>query len=184
MSPRAFQHPIGIRADDIDHMGHVNNSVYLKWVQEAVVRYWESLAPPDAVVVSLQHSGTVGYYGERASVRYDYLAPEALEPLVRRLAEQGRAVYFLGEDWEEREFRDRFSPRSPLGRLDWMPLAEIDAGLKVRMYALAPEGDRGAPRATEQVPFDHDRPWERLNAPEGSWLAATPSLRARLVAGR
>ena len=31
--------------DDIDHMGHVNNSVYLKWVQEAVVRYWEKVAP-------------------------------------------------------------------------------------------------------------------------------------------
>lgn len=54
-----YHHPVGITADDIDHMGHVNNSVYLKWVQEAVVRYWESLAPPDAVAkhlwVALQH---------------------------------------------------------------------------------------------------------------------------------
>ena len=30
-------------------MGHVNNSVYLKWVQEAVIRYWEKVAPPEAV---------------------------------------------------------------------------------------------------------------------------------------
>ena len=59
MTSRAYHHPIGIRPDDIDHMGHVNNSVYLKWVQEAVVRYWESLAPPDAVArhlwVALKH---------------------------------------------------------------------------------------------------------------------------------
>ncbi len=55
----SFVHPIGILPDDIDHMGHVNNSVYLKWVQDAVVRYWESLAPPEAVAkhlwVALSH---------------------------------------------------------------------------------------------------------------------------------
>jgi len=59
MATAAFHHPIGIVPSDIDHMGHVNNSVYLKWVQEAVVRYWESLAPPDAVArhlwVALSH---------------------------------------------------------------------------------------------------------------------------------
>lgn len=44
-----FRYPIGILADDIDHMGHVNNCVYLKWVQEAVVGYWEKVAPADAV---------------------------------------------------------------------------------------------------------------------------------------
>jgi len=55
----AYHHRIGILPGDIDHMGHVNNSVYLKWVQEAVIRYWESLAPPDAVArhlwVALKH---------------------------------------------------------------------------------------------------------------------------------
>ncbi|MEA1071568.1 thioesterase family protein [Sphingomonas sp. LY29] len=59
MTPAAYHHPIGIVAADIDHMGHVNNSVYLKWVQEAVIRYWESLAPPEAVArhlwVALSH---------------------------------------------------------------------------------------------------------------------------------
>lgn len=59
MSQAAFHHPIGILPDDIDHMGHVNNSVYLKWVQEAVVRYWEKMAPSEAVTrhlwVALKH---------------------------------------------------------------------------------------------------------------------------------
>jgi acyl-CoA thioester hydrolase len=40
-------------------MGHVNNSVYLKWVQDAVIDYWQSVAPPDAVArhlwVALKH---------------------------------------------------------------------------------------------------------------------------------
>ena len=54
-----FRHPIGIFPADIDHMGHVNNSVYLKWVQDAVVGYWEKVAPAEAVSahqwVALKH---------------------------------------------------------------------------------------------------------------------------------
>ena len=57
-----FRHPVAIQPDDIDHMGHVNNAVYLKWVQEAVVDYWSSVAPPSAVAqhlwVALKHEIT------------------------------------------------------------------------------------------------------------------------------
>jgi acyl-CoA thioester hydrolase len=53
MMTEAYHHPIGILAEDIDHMGHVNNSVYLKWVQEAVVDFWEKVAPPEAVAKHL-----------------------------------------------------------------------------------------------------------------------------------
>lgn len=49
----AYHHQIGIEPGDIDHMGHVNNSVYLKWVQEAVVDYWTKIAPADAVAAHL-----------------------------------------------------------------------------------------------------------------------------------
>lgn len=62
MASQAFHYPIGITPEDIDHMGHVNNSVYLKWVQDAVVRFWETVAPADAVTrhlwVALQHQIT------------------------------------------------------------------------------------------------------------------------------
>jgi acyl-CoA thioester hydrolase len=57
-----FRHPVAIDPGDIDHMGHVNNAAYLKWVQEAVVDYWQSVAPPDAVArhlwVALKHEIT------------------------------------------------------------------------------------------------------------------------------
>lgn len=59
MGLNMYRHAIGIIPADIDHMGHVNNSVYLKWVQEAVVRYWEKVAPSEAVAdhlwVALKH---------------------------------------------------------------------------------------------------------------------------------
>ena len=57
-----FRHLIAIEPADIDHMGHVNNAVYLKWVQEAVIDYWSSVAPPGAVAahlwVALKHEIT------------------------------------------------------------------------------------------------------------------------------
>ena len=57
-----FRHAIAIAENDIDHMGHVNNSVYLKWVQDAVVHYWQTIAPSEAVAshlwVALKHEIT------------------------------------------------------------------------------------------------------------------------------
>ena len=57
-----FRHPVAIEPSDIDHMGHVNNAVYLKWVQEAVIDYWRSVAPPSSVGqhlwVALKHEIT------------------------------------------------------------------------------------------------------------------------------
>ncbi|MEP9403465.1 thioesterase family protein [Sphingomonas sp. VNH70] len=58
----AHQHPLAVNPGDIDHMGHVNNAVYLSWVQDAVVAYWERTAPAEAVArhlwVALRHEIT------------------------------------------------------------------------------------------------------------------------------
>lgn len=35
-----------VQAADIDHMGHVNNAVYLRWIEEATHAHWSSLATP------------------------------------------------------------------------------------------------------------------------------------------
>ena len=40
--------PLIAAAADIDELGHVNNIVYLRWVQEAAVAHWRALAPADA----------------------------------------------------------------------------------------------------------------------------------------
>jgi acyl-CoA thioester hydrolase len=32
---------------DIDENGHVNNVVYLRWVQETAIAHWTSLCPPE-----------------------------------------------------------------------------------------------------------------------------------------
>ena len=54
-----YAHHITVEPIDIDHMGHVNNAVYLRWVQDAVTRYWEAVAPAEAVAqhlwIALKH---------------------------------------------------------------------------------------------------------------------------------
>jgi acyl-CoA thioester hydrolase len=57
-----FRHDICVADQVIDYMGHVYNSVYLRWVQDAVVDYWQSMAPAEAVAkhlwVALKHEIT------------------------------------------------------------------------------------------------------------------------------
>lgn len=59
-----FASIVTIRDRDIDHMGHVNNAVYLQWVQRVVVDFWNEKAPDDAISkyvwIALEH--TIKYY--------------------------------------------------------------------------------------------------------------------------
>lgn len=41
----AFRYDIAPHADDIDVHGHVNNVVYVRWVQEAAAAHWRAVAP-------------------------------------------------------------------------------------------------------------------------------------------
>lgn len=41
-----YELPITVRPEDIDLLGHVNNIVYLRWVQDAAVAHWRAVADP------------------------------------------------------------------------------------------------------------------------------------------
>jgi acyl-CoA thioester hydrolase len=43
-----FELSVSVLADDIDELGHVNNTVYLRWVQDAATAHWRAIAAPDA----------------------------------------------------------------------------------------------------------------------------------------
>lgn len=42
-----FAHTLAVTPDDIDDMNHVNNVVYLRWVQEAAFAHWDACASND-----------------------------------------------------------------------------------------------------------------------------------------
>jgi len=70
-------------------MGHVNNAAYLKWVQEAVVDYWQSVAPPEAVArhlwVALKHEITY--------LRPTFLQDTVVAEVIAEKVEGARAMF-------------------------------------------------------------------------------------------
>jgi acyl-CoA thioester hydrolase len=44
--PERFEVRIPVGPGDIDELGHVNNVVYLRWVQDAAVAHWRAAATP------------------------------------------------------------------------------------------------------------------------------------------
>jgi len=44
--PAAFELAIVVAPDDVEELDHVNNVVYLRWVQNAAAAHWRALAPP------------------------------------------------------------------------------------------------------------------------------------------
>lgn len=45
-SPASFAHSLLATKEDIDEMGHVNNVVYVRWIQEVAAAHWASAATP------------------------------------------------------------------------------------------------------------------------------------------
>jgi acyl-CoA thioester hydrolase len=44
--PVRFERVFHVEAADIDDLGHVNNVVYLRWVQDVAAAHWESATTP------------------------------------------------------------------------------------------------------------------------------------------
>lgn len=40
-----FTHPFTATPADIDELGHVNNAVWVRWIQELAVAHWQAVAP-------------------------------------------------------------------------------------------------------------------------------------------
>ena len=103
----------------------------------------------DAIVLSVQHSGSVRYYANRITLRYDWLKEGALDAALRDLAAKGRRAYLVVDDWEEKEFRARFSPANRAGRglgrrSRACPAARKCAFSSCRTEVLLPPNEKGA----------------------------------------
>jgi acyl-CoA thioester hydrolase len=97
-----FTHRIVAPADAIDELGHVNNAVWVRWIQEVALAHWYSVADPahqdDYIWVVVRHE-------------IDYLRPAfEREVLIGRTwvgdapkgARFDRHMEFVGEDGKVR----------------------------------------------------------------------------------
>lgn len=88
-NPLPHAYAIAVDPADIDFMGHVNNASYLKWVQDAVIDHWRSLAPVEAVAqhlwVALKHEITYR--------RPTFLGDEVIATVLLEKVQGARASY-------------------------------------------------------------------------------------------
>lgn len=97
-------------------------------------RYAALHLPPRSVFICVQHSGSLRFYGNALTLRWDWLDPAWLDRAVEHLRRAGYHPYFVLEVQEEDGFRTRFSAASPFGRLDWPALADLRQDVVVRFY--------------------------------------------------
>jgi hypothetical protein len=92
---------------------------------------------PNAVVLTVLHSGSIRMYGDRATVRWDLIEPERLDLALRVLRSADYVPYLVLEEWEEQPFRERFGRTSVFGRLDWPAMMEYTGTSSTRIYSLS-----------------------------------------------
>jgi acyl-CoA thioester hydrolase len=61
--PGPFEIRVRVKAADIDRQGHVNNVVYLQWVQDGAVAHWRAIA-------STEMQNEVGWVALRHEIDY------------------------------------------------------------------------------------------------------------------
>jgi hypothetical protein len=99
--------------------------------------YVQDHLPPNAVVLSLFHAGSIRYYSGRLTLRWDWLPPEWLDRSVEFLESNGYQPFLLiGEDWERTQFVQKFSGHSKFGSLSLTPIATYHQGLRADLYDL------------------------------------------------
>lgn len=100
----------------------------------AVGQYIDRALPQNAVVLSMQHSGSIRYYSGRLTVRYDAFAEGRFPSVITWFQEHGYRPYILLEHWEEERYRARFGNGNRFGRLELRVLAEMTEPVRIRLY--------------------------------------------------
>jgi acyl-CoA thioester hydrolase len=127
-----------VEAAELDERAHVNNVVYLQWVQAAAAAHWTDLAPPGALTqvawVALRHE-------------IDYLSPAVLgdEIVIRTWVGVANGLSF--ERFTEIRRRDDDHPLARARTL-WCPVAartgkpqRVSAEVRARCSVPANEGE-------------------------------------------
>jgi hypothetical protein len=108
--------------------------------------YADRSLPRDAVILAMQHSGSLRYYTGRLTMRWDVLDPAWLDRAVDSLVTRGLPVYAMLESWEEADFRGRFAGQRTVRGLASGALAATADG-ELRLYALGPAARQSGPPA-------------------------------------
>ena len=89
--------------------------------------------PEKTVVFTVQQSGALRYYAGIPTLLWDSIDPGALDVALAGLRARGYTPLLALEDAEAGPFRARFAAQMA-GQLDWPPMVEVHAPVRVRVY--------------------------------------------------
>ena len=122
MSSNPFEISVSVLPEDIDGQDHVNNTVYLRWVQEVATAHWQAIASSDA-------QEDIGWVVLRHEI--DYKAPACLGDKVVLRTWVGKATRLTFERFTE-IFRRSDSQLLSKARTLWCPI-NAQTGRPVRV---------------------------------------------------
>jgi len=88
--------------------------------------------PSNAVVISNLHSGSVRYYADRLTLRYEWLGSDSYGTALQYLRDRGRPVYAMLDETEVDTFRQRYRDVGDVSWLDKPPL--VSPANRVYLY--------------------------------------------------
>jgi len=92
MSCAPFEMTVSVLPADIDEQNHVNNTVYLRWVQDVATAHWQAVASPEA-------QQSIGWVVLRHEI--DYKTPAALGDKIILRTWVGKATRLTFERFTE-----------------------------------------------------------------------------------
>jgi hypothetical protein len=99
--------------------------------------------PENAVILCNQHSGSLRYYANRITMRFEWLDADMYRNAVDHIRGLGRPLFVVLDDWERDVFRQRYAGAADLSWLDEPPL--LLAARRVYFYQVVPPpAPRGA----------------------------------------
>jgi hypothetical protein len=118
----------------------VDRSVFELWQGErryvSAGRLVRQVTEPESVIFSMQHSGSLRYYGGRMTLRYDNLDRDWLDRAVAWLESRGVRSYLLVEDWELPDVRRHFRGQARLELLDLPPIFSYEGPANILLFDL------------------------------------------------
>jgi len=114
-----------------------------RYVQPAL--FIDTATPPDAIVFTIHHSGSIRYYAGRLTLRWDLLDGAWLDRTVEELRRREIPVYLLLEHFERQQFEERFKGQRTLAVLTTVPLASGRSGEQQLFWMGEGERPPGAP---------------------------------------
>jgi hypothetical protein len=123
------------------HVGH-NEQRYV-----TVARLVRDATPPNSVVLAMQHSGSLRYYGGRLTLRYDTLDEQWLDRAIDWLAAHGHRPYVLLDEWEHERFTGRFAGANAQAKLALGKVFEYRDSARTSLYDLLATMEIAKPHA-------------------------------------